>query len=90
MVLLVAYDLHKPDRDYTDVENLIKSLGSWCHLEESVWLLDTTSTPSQVRDALQKVGEDATYFTQRVTSNWASFNASSEKVKWLKSSSRSW
>ena len=90
MVLMVAYDLHKPDRDYADVEKCIQDLGSWCHLEESVWLVDTSSTPGEVRDALKETGTEATYFVQRVTENWASYGASKSKVDWLKSGDRNW
>ncbi len=90
MVLLVTYDLHLPDRDYGDVEAYIKGLGGWCHLEESVWLVDTTKTPESVRKGLQEVGTQATYFVQRVYNNWSSYGLSKEKVEWLKSGDRRW
>jgi hypothetical protein len=83
-------DLHEPDRDYSDVISCIKGLGPWCHLEESVWLVDTVTTPAEVRDALKVVGTDATYFVQRVTRNWASFGESQDKIEWLRADSRTW
>jgi len=90
MILMVAYDLHEPDRDYAEVIACIKKFGSWCHLEESVWLVDTSSSPGDVRDALKKVGTDATYFVQQVTQNWASYGEAKDKTDWLKSEKRNW
>jgi hypothetical protein len=90
MVLLITYDLHKPDRDYADVEAYIKGLGGWCHLEESVWLVDTQKSVASVRDGLKDVGTEATYFVERVTSDWASFSLGENQVSWLKSSDRRW
>ena len=62
MILLITYDMHKPDRDYQGVIAKLKSFGSWAHDEESVWLVDTTLSPAQCRDALNSVTTEATYF----------------------------
>jgi hypothetical protein len=59
MVLMIAYDLHKPDRDYKDVEKFIKGLSSWCHLEESVWLVDTRQSTAKIRDQLVALGTES-------------------------------
>jgi len=90
MIFMVAYDLHKPDRDYSAVESAIKGFGSWCHLEESVWLVDTTNSAAIMRDQLMSLGTDATYFVQRVTQDWASYGASKQKTDWLNSTERRW
>jgi hypothetical protein len=90
MILMVAYDLHEPDRDYKDVIEVIKGTGPWCHLEESVWLVDTTTSPGQLRDSLKNVSEDASYFVQQVVKNWASSVVAEEKTDWLKSTDRRW
>jgi hypothetical protein len=90
MVVFIAHDLHEPDRDYSAVIEYIKSLGSWCHLEESVWLIDSMSSPESIRDGLSGTSDDATYFVQRVANNWSSWGLSSSKSSWLKSEDRSW
>ena len=90
MVLLIAYDLHKPDRDYEAVIATIKSFGSWAHDEESVWFVDTTNSPAECRDTLSSVASEATYFVIQVRQNWASKMLSTEVMDWLKSRERSW
>jgi hypothetical protein len=90
MVLMIAYDLHEPDRDYEAVIKVIKDLGLWCHVEESVWLVDTATKSGDVRDQLSEVSKDATYLVQRVTKNWSSWGASEPMTAWLKSADRSW
>ena len=44
MVILIAYDLHKPDRDYADVIAVIRGFGACAKAGESVWLVDTTTS----------------------------------------------
>jgi hypothetical protein len=90
MVLLITYDLHKPERDYDDVTSEIKSFGSWAHPEESVWLVDTTLGPQDCRNRLKQVTEDATYFIVWLQHNWSSYKLTSPVVKWLKDPGRSW
>jgi hypothetical protein len=84
MVLLVTYDLHTEPRDYADVIDVIKSAGSYAHLEESVWLIETSSTPETWRDKLKAVESDATYFVVRLAHNWASSSLDQSIINWLK------
>lgn len=35
--LFIAYDLDKPGQNYAGVEQAIKSLGAWAHVQLSVW-----------------------------------------------------
>jgi hypothetical protein len=51
--LLVAYDLNEPGQDYAPLIAKIKSLanGYWHHLD-STWLVRTSLTTTQLRDAL--------------------------------------
>jgi hypothetical protein len=39
--LFIAYDLDKPGQNYAGVEKVIKSLGSWAHVQLSVWYVHT-------------------------------------------------
>jgi hypothetical protein len=57
MMLIVAYDLHPaPGRDYSVIEDAIKSFGSWAHLQGSVWAVDTLQPPKVVTEKLITVG----------------------------------
>jgi len=44
-VLLVCYDLSKPDRDYTGLYQTLKKASAWWHYLESCWLLKTSQSP---------------------------------------------
>lgn len=90
MVLLITYDLHVPERDYAGVIARIKSFGGWAHDEESVWLVDTTRSPADCRDALNSVTTEATYFVARLHQNWAARGLSEDVVAWLKAGNRRW
>lgn len=52
-VLLVCYDLKKPDRDYTGLYQVLKKAPAWWHYLESCWLLKTNSSPQQWFDKIQ-------------------------------------
>lgn len=45
MIALITYELKQPDRDYSNLYNVIKDAGiSWWHYLESVWIINTTLT----------------------------------------------
>jgi len=92
MILIVAYDLHNPGRDYAAVEALLKSAdGGWAHLQGSVWFVDTTATPATWHDPLKQVGDaNDEYFVARIYQNWASYNMDSNVVTWLNHPNRRW
>jgi hypothetical protein len=89
MIHLVTYDLESPNdtsEDYARVINALKALyPSWCHLEKSVWLVKTTQSATEVRDAV-KVNLYPTdiLFVARLSGNWGSFNLGSERNDWIK------
>lgn len=47
---LISYDLIRPGKDYTHLIAHIKSY-TWAHPLESVWLIKSTLTAEQVRNA---------------------------------------
>jgi hypothetical protein len=53
MLHLVTYDLKQPGQNYTPLYDAIKSLGAWWHYLESVWLVKTAHTASQVSAVLR-------------------------------------
>lgn len=92
MVNLITYDLRKPGRDYSSLYEAIKANSiSWAHPVESVWLVDTTKGPGDIRDDLGKhIDTNDVLIVVQLRQNWASLNISTEIVEWLKNPNRSW
>lgn len=87
-VLLVTYDLKKPGRDYKPVHDYLRQF-THCKRMESVWLLDTRTSCSTIRDGLQeRVDSNDVIFIVRLRRDWASLNYGC--AKWLKDEARSW
>ena len=49
---IVTYDLMKSGQNYECLTKKLKAYGTYCHLQQSVWLLRTDQSASQVRDNL--------------------------------------
>ncbi|MCK4295503.1 MAG: SinR family protein [Candidatus Marinimicrobia bacterium] len=49
---LICYDLLRPGQNYDTLIEKIKSLGTWCHAQQSVWIIKTTKNSVQIRDSL--------------------------------------
>jgi hypothetical protein len=92
MMLIIAYDLHPAlGRDYSPVENAIKSYGIWAHVEGSVWVIDTLDDPKTVTERLMAVGlPQDTFFVGRLQQNWWSNGLTTTVIEWLKDTSRRW
>lgn len=89
MIHVLAYDLKQPHdtaEDYERVIGTIKSdFQSWCHIEQSVWLIDTDMDAGQVRDHMKPVlHEEDVLFVARLQGNWASWNFGEKRNEWLK------
>jgi len=88
MVHVLAYDLKAPNdttEDYERVINHIKATFTWCHLEKSVWLIDTTMDAGEVRDNVKpQMHADDLLFVGRLQGNWASWNLGEMRNNWLK------
>jgi hypothetical protein len=54
-ILMVGYDLNKPDADYTKLIERLKSKPNWWHHLDSTWLVITAQTPVQLRDELRQL-----------------------------------
>lgn len=87
-ILLVTYDLRQPGRDYRPVHEWL-SRFTHCKGLESVWLLDTTWSPAQVRDVLMKLvdGNDR-LFVCMLQRSWASLRY--DCGDWLNDPARNW
>lgn len=92
MVLIVAYDLHNPGRDYEKIAAVLRKARSWAHPQGSVWFLDTDIEPATWRDRLGAAGDaNDEYFVARMRQHWAgSATMDKDVVTWLKSPDRTW
>jgi len=92
MMLIIAYDLHPaPGRDYTPIEDAIRSYGIWAHAEGSVWVIDTNDDPKSVVERLMGVGHPQdTFFVARLHKNWWSRGLTTAVLEWLKDDARNW
>jgi hypothetical protein len=81
---IISYDLHN-QRHYQPVWTLLQNLGA-VRLLESLWVVTTTLSASQISDALQTVidNDDSTAVVElKQGSWWANRLAKSEGVQWL-------
>ena len=89
MIHLVAYDLKIPNdipENYELIIGAIKSeFNSWCHIEKSVWLVDSESDAVTVRDQLKRyLHPRDVLFVVPIQRSWASWNFGDVRNNWLK------
>lgn len=53
-IYLVTYDLSAPGRNYDALYEHLRSYGTYSHPVESVWLVKSSRTAAEVRDATKK------------------------------------
>jgi hypothetical protein len=90
MIHVVGYDLIAPNNrpeDYSRVIAAIKAaFNSWCHIEESVWIVDAPLDAASVRDHLKPyLHQGDRLFVARLQGNWATLNCGDMRNNWLKS-----
>jgi hypothetical protein len=88
VIHVLAYDLKEPNDtsdDYARVISAIKSeFSSWCHIEKSVWVVDTAMDAQQARDHLKQFLNDKdVLFVARLSGNWGSLYFGKERNDWL-------
>lgn len=83
--LQINYDLQKPGRNYQPLYDYIKSFAAWCHLLDSLWLVRTNKSVSDVRDELKRVvdANDKVAVFDVTQDSWAT-NFSNTQTEWLK------
>lgn len=87
MVFLITYDLINPNdtpQDYERVIADIKAKFNWCHLEKSVWLVESALNASEIRESVKTTlyGTDK-LFVARLQGNWASWGLGDQRNNWL-------
>ena len=89
MVHVVTYDLESPNDKPEDYERVISGLKSifptWCHMEKSVWIVETSKDAGEVRDLLKQFLKSSDIlFVAKLSGNWGSFNIGTNRSEWLK------
>ncbi len=81
----IHYYLKTPGGDYASLEEYIKGLGAWAHIHESLWLVHTSKSFSDVRDEMaRRMRASDRVLVLDVTGNsWASSNVSNEITAWM-------
>ena len=84
-LLLVGYDLTKPDRDYGALTERLRSFDWWWHGLDSTWIVRTNLTTVQLRDDLKRYVDPADkLLVLDVTGDGAAWsNMSRRESDWL-------
>ena len=89
MVHLIVFDLRSPNDARIDYERVTDALKDafpvWARIERSVWIIDSDRSADEVRDALRDaLNKSDSLFVARLEGSWASRNANSSRVEWLR------
>jgi hypothetical protein len=89
MIHMVAYDLKTPNDTAENYERIIGAIksefSSWCHIEQSVWLVDSPNNASTVRESLKAyLHYGDVLFVAPLRGGWASWNFGETRNNWLK------
>lgn len=86
--ILISYDLidHESSQTYKTLIEQIEKYPDWCKPLESFWLVKTSSSASEVRDALKAfIDSDDKLFVADVTGDgWASKGLAQKINEWIK------
>lgn len=81
---LVSYDLIS-DKNYSKLYEAIRNYGSYAHILESVWIINSSSSSVEIRDNLKHyLDSDDKLFVAKLTGESAWKNLSNENSNWIK------
>jgi hypothetical protein len=87
MVHLIAYEIkgYRSAFHYQRLGEAIKGIsGSWCHIPESKWLVETdlsTKAVSEHLAPLTQVGDPL--FVTRLHRDWSGYSLTQQQISWL-------
>ncbi len=89
MIMLIAYDLNKPGKDYSALYKAIENIsGVWWHRLSSVWLIETQFTPQQITQRLKTlIDQNDELFVVRLYKDYGGYFPPMEAQKardWLR------
>ena len=80
----ISYDLNEPGQEYETLIDEIKSYGTYCKINKSDWLVNTSDSCGNIRDYLKKfIDTNDTLFVAELTGAWGSWNLRQKAVDWL-------
>lgn len=81
---LVTYDLIS-NKDYSKLYEAIRNYGSYAHVLESVWIIKSSTSSSDIRDNLiSYIDNDDKLFVAKLTGQSAWKNLSKEVADWIR------
>lgn len=84
-VQLISYALKKRGRNYDDLFEAITKLGKWWNCLDSVWMVNTSLTCSQIQEQLHRfVDEEDELVVLGLNGNWATCGFPDECRDWLR------
>lgn len=83
---IISYDIKENSQtyDYSELEKIIKSYGTWAHINKSVWAVVTGKTAKEIRDQLKTkmdLNDSILVVKSGTESAWSNVICSNE---WLK------
>lgn len=87
MVHLITYELkgYRPAYAYQRIAEEIKQIsGTWCHIPESKWLIETQLATRTVAERIAPMTlRGDTIFVTRIYSDWSAYSLTDEQLAWL-------
>ncbi len=83
----ISYDLIGPNRDYTAIHDAIKSFNNWAFINESLWIIKSSKTTSEIRNILKNyIDKNDKLFVGKLTGDAAWTNLDDDVSNWLHNS----
>ncbi len=80
---IITYDLIS-DKDYSKLYEAIKNYGYYAHLLESIWIIKSSTSSTDIRDNLKNyIDDDDKIFVAKLTRECAWKNLSKEVSDWI-------
>lgn len=82
---IVAYDLSVPGQKYECLRKKLEGYGTYWHLQQSVWIIRTSSSAPEVRDALLScLDQNDKLLVAGLNGEAAWYGYSDQNSRWLK------
>lgn len=84
MSYIITYDLNKVGQNYKNLEDAIKSYGTWAKITTTTYIISTSDTSAEIRNKLQKhIDANDELFVGKLTGEAAWFGLNKHS-NWLK------
>jgi len=84
---IVAYDLHQQGQNYDCIHKKLQAYGTYWHMQDSVWVLVTDQSTTQIRDNLLScLDSNDKLFVGRLSGDAAWFGYPDNVTQWLQTS----